>query len=399
MKRIFAFLAIAALAACNNPLSPDSGITGVENVPKAPQGGEVFLTVATGAPSTKVASQSEVNEKTIWNVQVFVFRAGGGADDGVLEIAKSEGVFDPVVPSAGDAPLSNTGGYDGITVKCSTGYREVWVVCNDSKDHTKGTDAIMNKAEFLALTHNLENSSPSKFLMIGRSNPDSDSPVVNLTEGASRVNVPVHRLAACIVLEDVENDMLSPAYQKQGVFRLDAAYLLNVPGWIDYGEISSATDDPSPFDKWYAKLAPEITGNRAAILYDKIGGASGSVVEYGTHYSTPHTFYAYRNDCVPSQTATFAPRSTVLVLEASIKYKTSTGVDSWMTVYYPVTIATVNADGTLQKGIQANKKYHVTLKVNRPGSTDPNIPVTFHDLTPNITVSDWIDGDTYSPVI
>lgn len=391
MKKIFLFAAMtmAALVGCNkNPIPfPED--------PTEAKPGECILTIRPDMLMTK-AENSVTLQKTIWNVQVFVFRAGDAGDAGMLEIAKSAGSFSPVVPGSGDTPLSNNGAYSGITVKCSTGMREVWVVCNDATDHTAGDTAIQTKEEFLALTHNLEDSSPSKLLMIGRSNPEGSSPVINLVEGASTVSVPVHRLAASIVLETVKNDFLSPAYQKAGVFRLDAAYLLNVPGWIDFGEISSATDDPSPFNKWYAKLAAETAGTRAAILYDNLGG---ELCEYGATTNVNRVFYTYRNDCAPSEAGTFGPRATVLVLEASIKYKTSTGADNWVKYFYPVTIGAADDMGNVIKKIEANKQYHVSLTINRPGSTDPNKPVTFNELTPSITVTDWVDGDSYPTVI
>lgn len=389
MKKFFLFATMAGLAlvGCNKNIDPIAGPEVIETAGK----GECILTVLPGQISTKVANQSATAEKTIWNCQVFVFRAGDGADAGMLEIAKSAGSFNPVIPDAGDTPLSNNGSFSGITLKSSTGMREVWVVCNDAIDHTAGDNAIQTKEEFLALTHNLQDSSPSKFLMIGRSNPEGADPAINLVEGASSIPVPVHRLAASIVLESVENAMLAPAYQKSGCFRVDAAYLLNVPGWIDFGEITSATDDPSPFNKWYAKMAAETAGPRAGLLYDNLGG---TVVEYGQTFNIPSSFYSYRNDCAPSTADTFGPRATVLVLEASIKY---TG--TWVKYYYPVTIASADEQGNVIKKIEANKQYHVSLKINRPGSTDPNKPVTFNEVTPTITVSDWVEGDSYPTTI
>lgn len=364
MKKNILFLAAVLLtgfAACNkNTLSDSAAVPG---------SGECILTARFDLPSTKVASQTLTNEKAIQNVQIFVFRAGEGGDAGMLEIAASAG-FDQALDVT-------TGTYNGITVKCSTGQREVWAVVNDAKDHTAGADAVQTKAEFLALTHELESSTPTKLLMIGRSNPDSQNPAITLTEGAVQVSIPVHRLAASVVLESVVNDFSSPAYQKAEIFRLEAAYLLDVPGRINFGE----TSEPSalPAEMWYARLAAETANPRAAILYDNL---SQEMLNYGQTHSVKHTFYAYPNNCSPSEDAVFSPRATVLVLEASIKY-----ASGWMKYYYPV---------TLQGGLLSNKQYHVNLTVHRPGSTDPNKPVTFNDLTPTITVSDWDGGDTYS---
>lgn len=353
-------LSLAALAACTKTLSSPVG------------SGECILTASFSEPSTKVGSQTLTNEKAIQNVQVFVFRAGEGGDAGVLEIAASAG-FD-------QALNVTTGTYKGITVKCSTGQREIWVVVNDSRDRTAGPDAVQTKVDFLALTHELENSTPTKLLMIGRSNPESSNPAITLTEGTMEVTVPVHRLAASVCLESVRNDFSSPAYRKSDIFRLEAAYLINVPGRINFGE----TSEPSALDHqdWYARLAAETAGARAAILYDSL---NGELLNYGEVHSVKHTFYTYPNNCDPSGDASFSPRATVLVLEASIKYP-----DGWIKYYYPV---------SLGSGLQSNKQYHVNLTVHRPGSTDPNKPVTFADLTPVVDVSNWEDGDTYNPEI
>ena len=363
MKKLLFWAALVLLAACNK-----NGLAGMDGAGQ----GECLLTARFETPATKVANQTLANEKAIQNVQIFVFRAGDGADKGILEVAASAGF---------DRPLGVTAGsYSGLTVKCSTGYREVWAVVNDAQDHTSGADAVQTKAEFLALTHDLEDASGSCLLMIGRSNPTSQDPALLLVEGAMQVTVPVHRLAASVVLESVKNDFSSPAYQKPDIFRLDAAYLLNVPGRIDFGESGEASALPP--EQWYARMAAETRNPRAAILYDNL---SGEIVPYGGTHASPHTFYAYPNDCRPSSDAVFCPRATVLVLEASIKYGFG-----WLKYYYPVTL-----DG----GLQSNRQYRVNLTVHRPGTRDPNTPVAFSDVTPVISVSDWDGGVVYNPEI
>ena len=364
MRNFFFLAALLALAACDKDDPAGRG--------GAARAGECFLTARFDAPGTKVANQTPANEKAIQNVQIFVFRAGEGKDKGVLEIAASAGF---------DRPLGETAGtYDGLTVKCSTGYREVWAVVNDSRDRTAGSEAVRTKAEFLALTHELEDASGSCLLMVGHANPDSRDPAILLVEGAMQVTVPVHRLAASVVLESVRNDFSSPAYQKPDMFRLEAAYLLNVPGRTDFG----GTGEPAalPKELWYARQAAETAGPRAALLYDDLGG---EMLQYGGVHASAHTFYAYPNDCPPSVDAVFCPRATLLVLEASIKYS-----GGWTRYYYPVTL-----DG----GLQANRQYRVNLTVHRPGTRDPNEPVAFSDVTPVISVSGWDDGSTYNPEI
>ena len=364
MKNFLILAALLSLAACNK--------SGVGDASAGTAGGECLLTARCDAPDTKVAGQSPANEKTIRNVQIFVFRAGDGADRGVLEMAASAGF---------DRPLDVTAGsYGGLTLKCSAGYREVWAVVNDAVDRTAGTDAVRDKADFLARTHDLASSSASCLLMVGHANPEASDPALLLVEGTMQVTVPVHRLAASVVLESVKNDFSAAAYQGPDLFRLEAAYLLNVPGRVDFGERRLAAGLPA--EQWHARMAAESQGPCAAILYDDL---AGELLPYGGLHAPSHTFYAYPNECPPSVEAAFCPRATLLVLEASIRQG-----EGWTRYYYPVVL-----DG----GLQANKRYRVNLTVHRPGSQDPNVPVAFNDMTPVIQVSDWDDGATYSPEI
>ena len=330
--------------------------------------GEVLLSVRFDAPGTKVGAQSISNEKAIQNVQIFVFRAGNGGDAGKLEIAASSGF---------DLPLGITGGsYSGMTVKCSVGQREVWAVVNDSEDRTVGPNAVNTKSDFLALTHELKHSAAAKLLMIGHSGT-AQTPAVTLHEGREEVSVGVRRLAASVILESVKNDFSSPAYQKAEMFRLESCYLINVPGRINFGE----TSEPSalPTELWYARLAAETASPKADLLFDTL---AGQVVDYGTSYTVPHTFYTYPNNCAVSEDSSWCARATLLVLEASVKYPTG-----WTKYYYPVQLGA----GPLL----SNKQYRVNLIIHRPGSLDPNHPVTFDDVTPVITVTDWESGDRY----
>ena len=384
---------VLSFGACNKNLNEGNLIAG----PVAPEvkSGEVLLDISFGAPMTKVAAQTETNEKSIQNIQIFVFRADTDSngnptgDYGMVEIAASAGF--PTSAQYG-TPTSDLGVTTGSytfpdKIRCSTGMREVWAVINDTKDHTSGDDAVQTKAEFMALTHPLETSNPSKLLMIGRSNPEGNSAVIQLNEGVQSVNIPVYRQVASVILENITNDMSSPAYQKPGCFRLENCYLINVPGKINFGKnfgVAGYGSAPSAFEEadWYARLAAETTVPRSAILYDNL---SQELVEYGSSHTVKHTFYAYPNDCAASTDAAWSPRATLLVLEASIKY-----ASGWVKYYYPVTL-----DG----GLQSNKQYHVGLTIHRPGSLDPNKPVTFSDMTPTITVSNWEDGWSINPEI
>ena len=258
---------------------------------KAPAAGEVLLKVSLGdAPGTKVAAQTPINERMIRNVQIFVFRAGSGGDAGSLEIAASSG-FD------GELEVGS-GAYSGLTLKCSTGEREIWAVVNDSADRTVGPDAVLTKAALLALTHELKDSRPDKLLMVG-------SVTRSLREGTEEVELPVRRLAASVILESVKNEFLSPAYQKSGTFRVEDCYLINVPGRINFEGTSDAAALPQ--EDWYARMGAETGSPRGDLVYDH--PESPKIVDYGSSDTTPHSFYAYPNGCEFSEDASWSPRA------------------------------------------------------------------------------------------
>ncbi len=325
------------------------------------QGAQTVLAVNFHAPATKVAAQSETNEKTIRNVQIFVFRAGNGGDAGNLEISASAG-FDQELDAS-------TGSFNGITLKCSTGEREIWAVVNDARDHTSGPDAVATLDDFLALTHDLKDARKDKLLMIGTSGP------LTLHEGREDVDIAVRRAAASVILESVTQDFSSPAYQKNGVFRVEDCYLLNVPGRVNY----AGTVEPStlPTDAWYARMEAQ-TNLSEGVIYDHV---TPKLLNYGDVDTTPHAFYAYPNACAPSEDASWCARATLLVLEASVY----NGHD-WQKYYYPV---------ALSGGLEANKQYRVNLILHRPGTLDVNRPVKIEDVTTVVRVSDWDSGDRY----
>ena len=361
-KNILAALCAAAAvllaASCNKNIWTGEG--------QAPGEGEVVLTVNLGHPATKVAAQSETSEQTIRNVQIFVFRAGSGGDAGNLEVAASAGF---------SQELNATGGsYNEIKVKCSTGEREIWAVVNDSADRTTGADAVATKNDFLALTHELKDARKDKLLMIGTSG------VQSLHEGEMEIQMQVHRLAASVVLESVTNGFYAPAYRKAGAFRVEDCYLINVPASVNFGENTVPANLPE--SQWYARRAAETSSPKGDLIYDKV---TPKTVNYGESDQTKHTFYAYPNDCTVNEDATWCPRATLLVLEASV----NNGHD-WVKYYYPVAI---------EGGLESNKQYKVNLTIRRPGSLDPNTPVKLGDVQPVITVLPWTDGSSYDQEI
>ena len=356
MKNFLILAALLSLAACNK--------SGVGDASAGTAGGECLLTARFDAPDTKVAGQSPANEKTIRNIEGIVLEK--------LNTNTAHYLFDNEIQNMSDAEIA-----DNIR-RFDSG--EISDDLAEAFTDSAAEYAVRDKADFLARTHDLASSSAACLLMVGHANPEASDPALLLVEGTMQVTVPVHRLAASVVLESVKNDFSAAAYQGPDLFRLEAAYLLNVPGRVDFGERRLAAGLPA--EQWHARMAAESQGPCAAILYDDL---AGELLPYGGLHAPSHTFYAYPNECPPSVEAAFCPRATLLVLEASIRQG-----EGWTRYYYPVVL-----DG----GLQANKRYRVNLTVHRPGSQDPNVPVAFNDMTPVIQVSDWEDGATYSPEI
>lgn len=316
--------------------------------------------------STKVASQTDAKEKSIRNVQVFVFRAAASESESALDVCASAG-FDTELDIS-------TGEYDGISLQCTAGQRVVYAVINDSQDRTQS--AVRTLSDFLAQCHELSSSSSSKLLMIGSAD-------ANLLPGDNNLSVSVRRMCASVVLSSVSNDFWAPAYRAEGCFRVDAAYLLNVPGRINFAGTSLA----SSLDAQYWCNKSSVDASASNLTKDLVGAESGSIVNYSGEYNVKHSFYTYPNDCSESSAEAWTQRATILVVETSIKYPSG-----WQKSYYPVVVAPSG-------GILSNKQYKVDLTIHRPGSSDPNQPVQFGDVTPLIQVLDWETGESYNPEI
>ena len=223
-----------------------------------------------------------------------------------------------------------------LTLSCTAGDRVVYALVN-APDYS----AVPGKAALLAKVSELSANSLSNFEMVG-------SKSVTLPQ-SEKVSIDVNRIASRVVLKKITRNFTSEALQALN-FKVDAIYLINVAGNTSY-DLSAA---PA---KWYnvAENKDEV----ASLLYD----APASLITNGQSYSTAHTFYAYPND--------LATNTTRLVIETTLgetKY------------YYPINLPEM----------AANKSYEIEeVKITRPGSDNPDEPVSFADATFSINVIDW----------
>ena len=235
---------------------------------------------------------------------------------------------------------------DEITLSCTGGERQVYALVN-----CPDLSAISTKTALLATSSLLSGNSGTNFQMIGHQDevdlPD-DSPVT----------INVHRLAARVVIKKISRAFTVSALAAKSL-TIDQIFITNVAGDINFGETASPT-------VWYNKMA--YSSEQAAFTYD----APASALANNASYSTAHSFYAYPNPTVDdAEGGSWSARHTRLVIKVTL------GTDVY---YYPITLP----------ALEANKSYEIDeLILTRPGSDNPDKPVSFQDCTFQVNVVGW----------
>ena len=225
-----------------------------------------------------------------------------------------------------------------LTLSCTAGDRVVYALVN-APDYS----AVPGKAALLAKVSELSANSLSNFEMVG-------SKSVTLPQ-SEKVSIDVNRIASRVVLKKITRNFTSEALQALN-FKVDAIYLINVAGNTSY-DLSAAPAD------WYNVAKYQSVESVDPLLYDKVDEA----VLNGKSHETVHSYYAYPNDATS--------KTTRLVIETTLgetKY------------YYPINLPAMSA----------NKSYEIAeVVITRPGSDNPDEPVSFADATFSINVVDW----------
>ena len=223
-----------------------------------------------------------------------------------------------------------------LTLSCTAGEREVYALVN-APDYS----SVPGKAALLAKVSELSANTLTNFEMVG-------SKSVTLPQTGT-VSIDVNRIASRVVLKKITRNFTSAALQALD-FTVDAIYLVNVAGNTSY----DLTAAPST---WY-NIA-ENKGELASLLAD----TPTAPISQGQAYDTDHTFYAYPND--------LAVNTTRIVIETTL------GTSKY---YYPINLPEM----------AANKSYEIEeVVLTRPGSDNPDEPVSFADATFSINVIDW----------
>ena len=223
-----------------------------------------------------------------------------------------------------------------LTLSCTAGERVVYALVN-APDYS----AVPGKAALLAKVSELSANTLTNFEMVG-------SKTVTLPQ-SEKVSIDVNRIASRVVLKKITRNFTSAALQALD-FTVDAIYLVNVAGNTNY----DLTAAPAA---WYN--VAENKGELASLLSD----APAAPIVNGQSYDTDHTFYGYPND--------LAVNTTRIVIETTLgetKY------------YYPINLPEM----------ASNKSYEIEeVKITRPGSDNPDEPVSFEDASFSINVIDW----------
>lgn len=356
MKK-YIFLAAAAcisLAACNKTVEPST----------APKGEGAKVTITFDSKATKAEIQT-ADEAAVTSIQAFVFSAGSVdayANATSTEIAAKE-----------------------MTVSCTQGTRDIWVVVN-----APSLAEVTTLAGLKAAVSNLTaDNAAAKFVMVGKKDGES----IGATYATS---IAVDRIVSRVRLFQVKRDMANEAL-KTVDFEITRAYLTCVNDNACYDIFTPTWPETINWlNARFANGGAISTDN--AFVYDKLATsavlANGEI--YGTLYGdattvATHTFYTYPNQySVREKEEGESYDQTKLVVECKIDGKFYT---------YPIPLG----------AISYNKTYDVKLltitRLGNPSDGDDDVEDHEDDIisgataTFTVTVNDWTQVLTFGGVV
>lgn len=231
-----------------------------------------------------------------------------------------------------------------VTLSCTNGERSVYALVN-----APDMSHISSKTALLSTKSTLSDYPEYGFEMIGHKDI--------ILPQTSTVTIDVTRMVSRVILKQVTRNFTSSALADLE-FKIDEVYLLNVAEDTNYG----LTDAPEHWINagWYDGSLPELTHDNTEA--DIINGDC---------WPMNCRYYAYPNDSEDSTEEDWSPRRTRLVLKTTLGGKV---------YYYPVTLPE----------LEPNKSYEIeNLTITRPGSDNPDKPVTFQEATFDINVLPW----------
>lgn len=252
-----------------------------------------------------------------------------------------------VFDSRGKLETYKHGTGNSLSMTCTSGEKRVAAFVNSGSQTSVGSVSELNSA-----VTDLADNAAGGLVMVGETS-------VVLT-ASSNVSIRVKRVAARVGISKIENAMELEQHRNMS-FEVKAVYMVNVAG-------SKAFFSDSEPNVWYNKSGFE--SGAPAFLHDSVPTKN---VAAGSSYTDPHYFY-----CYPNHTATdvsggsWCARKTRLVVEVAL---------DGTTYYYPVTL----------DDVESNTVYSYELKITRPGSSSPDMPVEGAVAGITVKVEDWVE--------
>ncbi|MBP5538404.1 MAG: hypothetical protein J6X69_01000 [Bacteroidales bacterium] len=329
-KNIFLLAALAGLlfAGCNK--TPDVSLAlPAERTPESNGEENCTLRIRVQSPDTKTAL-AQTDDNAITNLQVLVFRENGSLDI----YAQADG--------------------DELTLQCTSGNRDVFAFVN-----TTSLSDIRTTGELGTVTFNLEDSSPTALPMYGHINQPIDI-------YTSVLSIDVYRMVCKIILKEVVINL--PDSYSDALLDIRRVFISNAVSGIKLD---------STITRWANKIS--YNGEIPTMLSDDEPNPGDWEMSTTDSQTLNRVFYAFANDTASdSQSATWSPRFTRLVLQCSIS--NDAGPLGYSPCYYPVPLP----------DLKANHCYIINrYTVGRGGLQNPYDDPTLLDNSLEIIVKPW----------
>lgn len=371
MKYLMMAAALTLLSACGKGMEePAVGVEPTEDETPVEVVVGIDYPDATKAPASDALTEGE---SKVNSIQVFVFKPDGTLDGHARQVS-------------GDGK---------VTVAATAGARLFRAVVNDPEDVyatlSDNGKKTFTETEFLSARHRLEDNRPGNFVMQGTSS-------VTLVENCD-VQVEVKRAACRIELQKISASLRD--FRRNWSVSINSMFLANVAADEDFGYSGTPTIwanqlgwkegyaayDELLYDKLYGvsvknniyekdgeRVAEEDAYRVGVTEYDLAPGVK-KVKDNG--YKVSHVWYPYPNSAPADYSPEWSPRSTLLVIEATmIEDDGATPHHGWYVITLPKLLP--------------NYKYTIqeVMLMHAPGS-NPYTPIFSGQAVIKITVEPW----------
>ena len=301
-----------------------------------PQNNDDLYDIVFKIPTEETKTTNGISDSNISSLQLYVFKTDGTIENSVY--------------------LTNA---TTVSLKCTQGQKDIIAVANAPK-----LQNVSNYSELKSRTTTLAKNSTSNLIMVGITKA--------VIQSGTTVTVPVKRAAAMILVNKVLVNF-SHEYYNTLPFKLKKIMISNVPGDLSLDGTSTPT-------LWHNKMGVTDSNDNSVlslIMDDQIDYSLTSL----NPYTTEHKFLCYPNPTTSDANGgTWSARKTRIVICTTLDGKD---------YYYPITI----------NKVESNKKYSLSLLITRPGSEDPDIPISTLDAQIQVNIEEWGTGATLSETI